>query len=119
MTHSLKLPSVPLILLSIVMGGFAGLVAMNFFLAWRIGVPFDQVTPFLWFEASDVIRRLHAPAFAESLTIGGAVGVGIPDDLPWPDACFHRLVLASAQDGADRAGAAGDVDRGHDLKPLW
>ncbi len=75
MINSLKLPSVPLILLSIVMGGFAGLMAMNFFLAYRIGVSFDQVTPFFWFEASDVIRRLHAPALAEALKIGGMVGI--------------------------------------------
>ena len=75
MTYSLKLPSLTLILLSIVMGGFAGLMAMNFVLAWRIGVSFDQLTPFLWFEASDVIRRLHAPAFAESLKIGSMMGI--------------------------------------------
>ena len=75
MIHSLKLPSVPLILLCIVMGGFAGLMAMNFFLAYRIGVSIDQVTPFLWFEASGMTRRLHAPAFAESLKVGGMVGI--------------------------------------------
>lgn len=75
MIDSLKLPSVPVILLSIVMGGFTGILAMNFFLAYRIGASFDQVTPFLWFEASDVTRRLHAPAFAEALKIGGMAGI--------------------------------------------
>ena len=75
MINSFKLPSLTLILLSLVMGGIVGVMAMNFFLAYRISVPFDQVTPLLWFEVSDVLRRLHAPAFAESLKIGGAVGV--------------------------------------------
>ncbi len=77
MINSLKLPSMSLILLSVVMGAFAGVMAMNFLLAFRIGVPFEQVTPLYWFEASDVLRRLHAPAFAESLSVGGAVGIAV------------------------------------------
>jgi len=77
MTNSLKLPSMPLILLSVVMGGVAGVMTMNFLLAFRIGVPFEQVTPLIWFEASNVLRRLHAPAFAESLSVGSAVGIAV------------------------------------------
>ena len=75
MIHSLKLPSLTLFLLSLLMGSIVGVMAMNLLLAHRIGVPVEQVTPFLWFEASDVIRRLHAPAFAEALKIGGMVGI--------------------------------------------
>ena len=49
----------------------------------------------------------------------GAVGAGVPDDLPWSDTGVHRLVVGAAQAGADRAQAAGHLHCRPDLQPVW
>ena len=48
---NLKMPSLPLVILSVAMGVFIGVVVMNFWLGFRLGTPLQEITPFYWFEA--------------------------------------------------------------------
>ena len=70
MITSYKLPSPALILLSVVMGAFIGLMAANYWLAYRLGLPFESITPLFWFDAPETLRHLYGAAFAEAAKVG-------------------------------------------------
>ena len=72
---NLKMPSLPLVILSSIMGVFIGILVMNFWLGYRLGTPLQEITPLYWFEASSGLRRLYASAFAESLQAGIITGI--------------------------------------------
>jgi len=71
----LKMPSLPLLILSVVMGVFIGVFVMNCWLGYRLGTPLQEITPLYWFEASSGLRRLYASAFAESSKAGAISGI--------------------------------------------
>ena len=70
-----KMPSLPLVILSSLMGAFIGVLVMNFWLGYRLGTPLQEITPLYWFEASSGLRRLYPSAFAESLQAGIISGI--------------------------------------------
>ena len=70
-----KMPSLPLVVLSSLMGAFIGVLVMNFWLGYRLGTPLQEITPLYWFEASSGLRRLYATAFAESVKAGVVSGI--------------------------------------------
>ena len=70
-----KMLSLPLVILSSLMGAFIGVLVMNFWLGYRLGTPLQDITPLYWFEASSGLRRLYASAFAESLQAGIISGI--------------------------------------------
>ena len=70
-----EMPSLPLVMLSSIMGAFIGTLVMNFWLGYLIGTPLEEITPLYWFEASSGLRRLYASAFAESLQAGIISGI--------------------------------------------
>ena len=72
---NLNMPSLPLVILSAVMGAFIGMLVMNFWLGFRLGTPLQEITPFYWFEASSGLRRLYASTFFESLKAGAIGGI--------------------------------------------
>ena len=70
-----KMPSIPLVVLSSIMGALIGVLVTNFWLGYRLGTPLQDITPLYWFEASSGLRRLYASAFAESLQAGIISGI--------------------------------------------